>query len=126
MAFGQPPFAKFGLLQRLQCITDDAYCIEFPASELPVLLIQVIEACLQRSVKERATIQQLLGHPFLTGQPQTIKKDDAVTVRRDQIKSLLERFRNFTTSSPTNAAFLDTDFWTERIFAEWLHDQQQQ
>lgn len=109
MAVGQPPFAKFSLLQRLQYITDDAYVIEYP-HDLDPMLRNVIRGCLVRKVRERMTIEDLLRHPFL------VPPSDAVLVSKGHIRELLHRFQSLHPK-------LDVDFWTQRIFEQWQRHQ---
>lgn len=75
------------------------------------MLVQVIQGCLQRNVKERLTIQQLLEHPFLK-RSSMLDDDDSVVVRRENIRALLDRFKK-------QLGSLDPEYWTERIFCEW-------
>ena len=119
MVFGMPPFAKFTLIQRLQCITDDTYNIEYPQNSVSslsnTLLMDVIKGCLKRNVKERYTIEQLLQHPFLNPESQQVVNSNQVIVSKNQIGKLLARFKEIHPA-------LDTDFWTQRIFEEWRRE----
>lgn len=130
MIFGAPPFAKFTLIQRLQCITDDNHDIEYPidkATSLPDTLMDVIKGCLRRNVKERYTIEQLFQHPFLnpesqgpppSSQPIAVKsllRADQVVVSKDQIRELLTRFKKVHPE-------LDAEYWTVKIFEQWKQE----
>ncbi len=64
MTYGKPPFSSFSLIHRLQKIMDTNYRIEFPTIDNAVLL-QAIKGCLNRSIKDRFTLDQLLKHRFL-------------------------------------------------------------
>jgi serine/threonine-protein kinase RIO1 len=64
MTYGKPPFAQFTLIHRLQRIMDSNYQIDFPEIDNHALL-DVIKSCLNRHLKQRITLEQLLVHPFL-------------------------------------------------------------
>lgn len=116
MTFGAPPFAQFSLIQRLQYITDEKHTIEYPVLDPPVNadLLDAIQGCLVRDVRQRYSIDQLLLHPFL--QPSTAaasrSSSSAVVVRKRQIDELLCRFAALHPG-------IDTAYWTERIFEQW-------
>ena len=67
MVYGQTPFHHIkGLVQKLHAITDPRNVIRFPDTpkvDKPVL--DTIRKCLERDPARRATIPQLLNHPFL-------------------------------------------------------------
>jgi serine/threonine protein kinase len=67
MVYGQTPFHHIkGLVQKLHAITDPRNVIHFPDTpkvDKPVL--DTIRKCLERDPARRATIPQLLNHPFL-------------------------------------------------------------
>ena len=116
MTFGTPPFAQFSLIQRLQYITDENYKIEYPIVNPPVNpdLLDAIQGCLVRDVRQRFSIDQLLPHPFLQPSMSAPSKNSSssVVVRRDQIAGLLCRFAALHPG-------IDTAYWTERIFEQW-------
>lgn len=114
MVYGQPPFAKFSLLQRLQYITDETYEIEYPIEpSVDLHLMQVMQGCLRRNTKERLTIDQLIQHPFVN----PVVSQDSVVVSRDQLSALLIRFKAIQPD-------LDVMHWTQRIFEQWKREQQ--
>jgi serine/threonine protein kinase len=65
MVYGRLPFEKYDKpVKKMKAITDDAVAIDFPP--LPdASLADVLRRCLIRNPKQRATIRQLLTHPFL-------------------------------------------------------------
>lgn len=112
MVYGKPPFAQFSLIQRLHKILDTGYEIEYPPLE-DTALSDVIKGCLQRQIKSRYTIEQLLQHPFLipTQGPPPLPIDK-VTVSKIQVLQLIDRFAKHLPS-------LDVVGLTERIFSQW-------
>eukprot|EP01105_Mastigella_eilhardi_P004310 TRINITY_DN1572_c0_g1_i5.p1 TRINITY_DN1572_c0_g1~~TRINITY_DN1572_c0_g1_i5.p1 ORF type:complete len:588 (+),score=137.38 TRINITY_DN1572_c0_g1_i5:13-1776(+) len=64
MCFGKPPFSHLPLMQKLRCIVDPHYQIEYPPSTNEALL-DVLQACLQREPQVRPSIPALQAHPFL-------------------------------------------------------------
>ncbi|CAG8643566.1 15977_t:CDS:10 [Acaulospora morrowiae] len=89
MVYGCPPFSHLSLVQKIKCITDSSYQIEFPetislipksnksnpediSQESDVTqtisvdenLLRIMKSCLQRNPKERMTIPALLTDPF--------------------------------------------------------------
>eukprot|EP00929_Paragymnodinium_shiwhaense_P014198 TRINITY_DN122092_c0_g1_i1.p1 TRINITY_DN122092_c0_g1~~TRINITY_DN122092_c0_g1_i1.p1 ORF type:complete len:917 (-),score=247.82 TRINITY_DN122092_c0_g1_i1:129-2813(-) len=73
MVYGRSPFAHLEPVQRLLAISDPSVVIEFPASHrlemysesTRLYLMDVMQRCLQRDPRRRATIPELLQHPFL-------------------------------------------------------------
>ena len=68
MAYGRPPFSGLNIMQKVRFVPDPNYAIKYPP--LPKFgnashLIDVLKRCLVRDPKERATIPELLNHPFL-------------------------------------------------------------
>lgn len=92
MVYGKPPFAHLSMIQKIKCITDVNYQIDFPPTtnlmfkyynssqdermskqngDAPVVpvdksLLKIMKSCLQRNPKERMTIPALLADPFLS------------------------------------------------------------
>ncbi|CAG8484760.1 12741_t:CDS:2, partial [Acaulospora colombiana] len=91
MVYGHPPFSHLSMVQKIKCITDSNYQIEFPEtiSLTPKFikskpedvsqqsdvtqtilvdenLLRIMKSCLQRNPKERMTIPALLTDPFLS------------------------------------------------------------
>jgi len=95
MTFGKAPFANFSLIQRLQKIMDTGYQIDFPPSDNPALLAS-IQGCLDRSIKNRLTIEALLTHPFLMPHLQRVERPLALDLREalarlpPEVKAVLE------------------------------------
>ena len=71
MTYGRPPFNKVtSMYQKVRCICDPACEIDYPARPgTPPALIDTLRHCLRRSPTERLTLDALLAHPFLTGEP---------------------------------------------------------
>ena len=111
MTFGKPPFAQFTtLIQRLHKILDPGYEIEFPANYPNSDLVGVIRGCLMRPPKERLTLPQLFNHPLL--KPGALLQTDRVSVSKDQIYNLLEKFSE---AYPG----INPSLLTDRIFQQW-------
>lgn len=95
MTFGKAPFANFSLIQRLQKIMDHGYQIDFPALDNPALL-DSIKGCLERSIKQRLTIESLLTHPFLmphlqkAERPLSIDLKEALSRLNPEARAILE------------------------------------
>ncbi|KAI9024751.1 kinase-like domain-containing protein [Hyaloraphidium curvatum] len=67
MVFGQPPFGSItSMIKKLHAIVDPEFAIPFPPSSFS-LADEVLRRCLDRDPKRRATIPELLAHPFLSG-----------------------------------------------------------
>jgi serine/threonine-protein kinase TTK/MPS1 len=80
MTFGKAPFANFSLIQRLQKIMDYGYQIEFPDLDNSALL-NSIRGCLERSIKQRLTIEALLTHPFLMPHREKLERPLSIDLR---------------------------------------------
>jgi len=73
MAYHRSPFAHLDPMQRLLALVDPSVDVEFPDGHVlegysttsQDLLIDVLKSCLQREPSNRASIPQLLEHPFL-------------------------------------------------------------
>ena len=66
MVYGRPPFANLPMVQKLRCIVDDSFEIQYgPTPTHDPSLIEVMKGCLVRDPKRRMTIPQLLSHRFL-------------------------------------------------------------
>ncbi|KAI8866884.1 Pkinase-domain-containing protein, partial [Ramicandelaber brevisporus] len=68
MVYGRTPFAHLqNTIQRLRAISDPNFQITFPdlIEKVPNELKDVLIRCLDRESKQRATIPELLKHPFL-------------------------------------------------------------
>lgn len=95
MTFGKAPFANFSLIQRLQKIMDHGYEIEFPDLDNSALL-DSIRGCLERSIKQRLTIEALLTHPFLMPhlekpeRPLSIDLREALSRLNPEARAILE------------------------------------
>jgi len=73
MVYQRSPFAHLDPMQRLLALVDPSVDVEFPGGHAlegysttsQDLLIDVLKSCLQRDPSSRASIPQLLEHPFL-------------------------------------------------------------
>ena len=68
LTYGKLPFAdiKYPLL-KLQAITNNDHQIPFPElTDVDPRLVLVIKSCLERDVRQRASVEELLTHSFLT------------------------------------------------------------
>lgn len=82
MVYGQPPFAHLHPAQRLAQLLDPNLCIEFPpghcldshSDTTRNHLVDVLGRCLKSEPSCRATIQELLQHPFLQGTVQQVSR----------------------------------------------------
>ncbi|KAF8764045.1 Dual specificity protein kinase Ttk like protein [Argiope bruennichi] len=65
LVYGVTPFHNFKtLMQKINAITNPNYEIEF--RPLPdKLIVDVLKKCLKRNPKERASVEELLNHPYL-------------------------------------------------------------
>lgn len=65
MVYGRTPFAHLkNMMQKLSCIQDEKYDINYPPVDDPTIL-PVLQGCLQRNPNKRMSIPELLSHPFL-------------------------------------------------------------
>lgn len=64
MVYGETPFQRLTLIQKLREIPNPNYTIEFKPLANKALL-QVMKACLERDSRRRPTINELLAHKFL-------------------------------------------------------------
>jgi len=64
MVYGKPPFHPYNMLQKMQRITDPNHKILYPTHN-NMALVDAIKKCLQHDPSKRATIPELLSHPFL-------------------------------------------------------------
>ena len=67
MAFNTTPFASIrNTMQKMRAICNPNFPIQFPDSHsVDPSLVDAIKCCLHRNPRDRATIPQLLKHPFL-------------------------------------------------------------
>ena len=63
------PFGRLKrALDKLRAITDPAYKIRFPEEGHDPALIDTIKRCLVRDPTERASVEELLAHPYLNSE----------------------------------------------------------
>lgn len=78
LVYNQPVFPQSEIITKIQAITNPNYEIEYPfIEEMPDFnyLEDVMRLCLQRNPKDRPTISQLLSHPYLTFNRQSITRN---------------------------------------------------
>ncbi|KFM81534.1 Dual specificity protein kinase Ttk, partial [Stegodyphus mimosarum] len=90
LVYNVPPFHNCKtLMQKVHAITNPSYEISFP--EIPdKLLLDVLKSCLKRNVKERASVEELLKHPYLNDD---LKQPPE---QSDALKNVLEQVQVFT------------------------------
>lgn len=65
MVYGKTPFAHLtNIMQKLTCIQDDSYAIQYPTVE-DASVLSVLQGCLQRDPSKRMSIPDLLNHGYL-------------------------------------------------------------
>merc|ERR1719253_55789 len=93
LVFRKTPFAHLMPVQRLYAIADDNHEIE---KELPFHcpeLADVLRLCLQRDVAARASLEDLLNHPFLVPTAALrVEPKETVEVTKDMVASLTGTF----------------------------------
>ena len=67
LTYGKLPFADIKLpLMKLEAITNNNHQIPFPElTDVDPRLVLVIKSCLERDVRQRASVEELLTHSFL-------------------------------------------------------------
>ena len=102
MVYGRPPFDKLTGEAKLKAICSERHVIEFPphrvrddpSSEMvDEHLIDCMRQALQYHVAKRATIPELLAHPF--ARPHTFKDEQAV-ITREVIYKMVTRIQDLT------------------------------
>ena len=97
MAYGATPFAHLPFVAKLHAVTDPSHEISYPPLA-DAALADCIRRCLVRDASRRATLEELLAHPFLQpggggggggGAAQPPPAGDAVALTRDQLAALL-------------------------------------
>ena len=68
LTYGKLPFADIKhCMMKLQAITDVEHQIQYPPlPDVDPRLVSVIKSCLERDVRSRASVDQLLAHSYLT------------------------------------------------------------
>lgn len=98
MAYGHTPFAALPFVQKLHAITDPAHEIPFPP-HADSLMVDVARRCLCRDPRRRATLGELLAHPFLcpagsraaAAAPASGSGSSGVALSREELAALLAR-----------------------------------
>lgn len=68
LVYGHTPFSSIrSMLPKMRAIIDAKHEIPFPPIE-DQLLLDVLKNCLKRNPKERASVEELLKHPYLTSE----------------------------------------------------------
>ena len=70
LTYGKLPFADIkNPLMKMQAITNVDHTIEFPQlANIDPRLVDVLRSCLERDIRKRANIDELLSHSYLTGE----------------------------------------------------------
>merc|ERR1719266_2972593 len=80
MVYKKYPFGHIKMpVMKMQAIIDENHKISFPDDAQSLgghdpKVVDVLKSCLQRKVQERASIDQLLKHPYLKGDTPEVKK----------------------------------------------------
>ena len=93
---------------KLQAITNTDHQIPFPElSNLDPRLIVVIQSCLERDVKSRASVEELLGHSFLKEEAaaRSVTTNPAVSTIKMQMLEALEGVLSPNTYKKTKEGF---------------------
>lgn len=111
MVWGRPPFDRVPANRKLETIVDPAHEIvwnrnrdpRYPErTEVDDELLDCVQAALRYGAEERATIPELLRHPFLrknSGEEETMEEEavvdlnETVTVSRKTLRNLVARIR---------------------------------
>jgi len=68
LVYGKMPFGDIKIpIMKLQAIMNPDHRIAFPEKGVDPLLVDVLRSCLNRDVKCRPSIQELLNHSYVTG-----------------------------------------------------------
>jgi len=68
LVYGKMPFGDIKIpIMKLQAIMNPDHRIAFPEEGVDPLLVDVLRSCLNRDVKCRPSIQELLNHSYVTG-----------------------------------------------------------
>jgi serine/threonine-protein kinase TTK/MPS1 len=66
LTYGKMPFAEFRLpIKKLEAIINPNYKIPYPEQGHDPLLVDTIQRCLVRNPHQRASVEELLVHPYL-------------------------------------------------------------
>ncbi|KAG8191352.1 hypothetical protein JTE90_006098 [Oedothorax gibbosus] len=94
LAYGATPFhAARTLMQKICAITSPEHRIEF--RPLPdTHLVDVLKRCLERDVKKRASVKELLEHPYLREAPRST--EERAAPQSDQLTKVMEQMQVLT------------------------------
>ncbi|XP_014667494.1 PREDICTED: probable serine/threonine-protein kinase mkcC [Priapulus caudatus] len=97
MAYGKTPFQHItNQIAKLQAIINPAYDIKYPDCGEPEL-VDTLKKCLDRDPKKRASIADLLNHPYLNKK----RAADVSTLTEDKLKKILLQIQQADVNSPT-------------------------
>uniref|UniRef100_A0A7S3G7X5 Protein kinase domain-containing protein n=1 Tax=Palpitomonas bilix TaxID=652834 RepID=A0A7S3G7X5_9EUKA len=97
MVYGRTPFAHVkNFMQKLQCITDPRVEIEYPPipahlSHLSGDLLSVMKGSLERDVKKRFAMDELLSHPLLSGRGAGCNAERELSLPLSQVQAMLKQ-----------------------------------
>ncbi|PIO75111.1 kinase domain protein [Teladorsagia circumcincta] len=77
MVYGRLPFTMKSQAAKMAAICNPDYVIDFPNCG-NALLVDVLKRCLVRDVRQRADVNELLEHPYLTGQRSSPASGDSL------------------------------------------------
>ncbi|XP_015922138.1 dual specificity protein kinase TTK [Parasteatoda tepidariorum] len=88
LVYGHTPFHNLkNLMQKINAIMNPSYEIVFqPLNDKN--LVDVMKQCLKRNLKERASVEQLLRHPYLT--------EDKTSASNSQLMNVMEQMQVLT------------------------------
>ena len=125
MVYGRPPFDKLPADRKLEGIMDPNHRIAYPTYRDPrdpdsldadPDMIDCLQSALRYSVEERATIPQLLAHPFL--------REPSVCISRQRLRDLVGRLRVLALQGELTEDNVEQR--ADLLFANLLKQQQQQ
>ena len=107
LVYGQSPFPLNNYFMTIQAITDDNFIIEFPPTGRcdNDILIDMMRHCLDRNTKTRATIEELINHPYLTFRPITLEKDFVDFA--DDIQRLIDNIPDLDFNQPLERKYIN-------------------
>lgn len=95
LVYGVTPFHSIkSLMQKIYAITNPNYEIPFKPVSDP-LLLDVLKLCLKRDPKERASVEQLLKHPYLA-EENTASTNTVSEIPNPDLQNVLKQMQSLT------------------------------